>query len=42
MTVRPAKLLRLEFLLAGLLQYGTWLASAVTALGLATTFFGGR
>jgi len=26
---------RLEFLLAGLLRYGTWLAAAVTALGLA-------
>ena len=29
-----------EWLLAGLLRYGTWLASAVTGLGLATSLVG--
>ena len=29
-----------ELLLAGLLRYGTWLASAVTGLGLATSLVG--
>ena len=29
-----------ECLLAGLLRYGTWLASAVTGLGLATSLVG--
>ncbi len=33
---------RLEFLLAGLLRYGTWLAAAVTALGLALALIEGR
>lgn len=34
MNTSVARLLRLEFLLARLLRYGTWLASAVTTLGL--------
>jgi uncharacterized membrane protein len=37
-----AEMPRLEFLLAGLLRYGTWLAAAVTALGLAMTLIEGR
>ncbi len=35
-----AKMARLEALLAGLLHYGTWLASGVTALGLILTLAG--
>jgi uncharacterized membrane protein len=35
------KIPRLEVLLAALLQYGTWLASGITALGLAMAFFEG-
>ncbi len=42
-TASPAtEMPRLEFLLAGLLRYGTWLAAAVTALGLALALIEGR
>jgi len=37
-----AEMPRLEFLLAGLLRYGTWLAAAVTALGLALALIEAR
>jgi len=40
MTGTAAKGPRLESLLAGLLRYGTWLASAVTGAGLAMSLAG--
>lgn len=42
MSARAEKASRLEGLLAGLLHYGTWLASAVIAVGLVLALFGGR
>jgi uncharacterized membrane protein len=38
MNVEAVKATRLEMLLAGLLQYGTWLASAVIMAGLAVAW----
>ena len=40
MSTETVKAPQPEWLLAGLLRYGTWLASAVTGLGLATSLVG--
>ena len=40
MSREAAKTPQPELLLAGLLRYGTWLASGVTSLGLALSFAG--
>jgi uncharacterized membrane protein len=40
MSKETAKAPRPEWLLAGLLRYGTWLASGVTGLGLAMSLLG--
>jgi uncharacterized membrane protein len=40
MSRQAAKAPELELLLAGLLRYGTWLASGVTGLGLAMSLVG--
>jgi uncharacterized membrane protein len=40
MSKEAAKAPRPEWLLAGLLRYGTWLASGVTGLGLALSLVG--
>jgi uncharacterized membrane protein len=40
MTEEVVKAPSLEIVLAGLLRYGTWLASGVTGLGLALTLVG--
>jgi uncharacterized membrane protein len=40
MSAEHAKSRRLEWLLAGVLHYGTWLASATIAVGLALSWIG--
>ena len=40
MSTEIVKALQAELLLAGLLRYGTWLASGVTGLGLAVSLAG--
>ena len=40
MSTEIVKALQAELLLAGLLRYGTWLASGVTGLGLAMSLVG--
>ena len=40
MSTETVKAFQPEWLLTGLLRYGTWLASAVTGLGLATSLVG--